>query len=107
VEPVEASARRIGERLRVLESADGAYWFGCDCGHVLAPAEENWKRYAGRATLTAEDLGAKVRLHPDFTAEAYACPGCGGRLAVEVRWTVDAPLHDVELSLRQAHDRAG
>ncbi|QDC26159.1 hypothetical protein FE374_17455 [Georgenia yuyongxinii] len=92
-----AGARRIGDKLLLAEAAGGGLVFACDCGHVLAPGSENWKTFAGRATLTAEDLGARVRLHPELVADGYACPGCGSLLAVEVRWQRDEPLHDVQL----------
>jgi N-methylhydantoinase B len=89
--------RQIGDHLVLLTSLEGRQFFGCDCGHLLSSAEENWKLYAGRASLQADDLGPKVHLHKDLAADAYACPGCGALLSLEVRWNTDLPLHDIEL----------
>ena len=90
--------RQISDHLVLLTGLDGRWFFGCDCGHVLSPSEKNWKRYAARASLEADDLGPKVHLHEDLLAEAYACPGCGTLLSIEVRWKADQPLHDIELA---------
>lgn len=90
------SMQTLGDRL-ALGDQDGRRFFGCTCGHTLAPATENWKEYAAHSTLAAEDLGAKVRLHRELTADGYACPACGGLLAVEIRWSADEPLHEVQL----------
>jgi N-methylhydantoinase B len=92
-----AHGDRVGDHLMTLRARDGRVFFGCDCGHVLAPAHANWKPYAGHATLAAEDMGPKIRLHPDLIADGYACPACGALLAVEVRSNTDRPLHDFEL----------
>ena len=72
--------------------------FGCACGEVFCDASRNWKDHVGRTELTGEDLGAKVRLHPELVADGYACPGCGSLLAVEVRWRQDEPLHEMRVS---------
>jgi N-methylhydantoinase B len=64
--------------------------------HRAAPAAADWKAHACHAELAAEDLGAKVRLHPELRADGYACPGCGALLAVEVRAKSDAPLRDFQ-----------
>ncbi|BBZ32923.1 hydantoinase B/oxoprolinase family protein [Mycolicibacterium confluentis] len=94
--PVSAAdARRVGDHLLLGDDT-----YACDCGQVLAPAEENWKGYACRGELTAADLGAKVRLHPGLRADGYACPGCGALLGVEVRAADDAPLHELQLSAK-------
>lgn len=98
-------SRRLGDKLLLAEVADGSSVFTCECGRALSRGSESWKAHAGRSRLTQEDLGAKVRLHPELVAEAYACPGCGSLLAVEVRWERDEPLH--ELQLRGTEGRPG
>lgn len=95
VDPADG-VRRIGDHL-VIARDEGSPVYACDCGHVLAPAEENWKGYAAHARLAAEDLGRKIRLHPGLRADGYACPGCGTLLAVEVRAEDEQPLRDLEL----------
>ncbi|BCI56007.1 5-oxoprolinase [Mycolicibacterium litorale] len=90
-----AGARKVGDRL-VLTHDGVSSVFACDCGNVLAPAEENWKDYAAQSRLRASDLGPKVRLHPGLRADGYACPGCGALLGVEIRAHDDEPLREVE-----------
>jgi N-methylhydantoinase B len=89
---------QISDHLVLLSGSEGRRFFGCDCGHVLSPSEKNWKRYACHASLRPEDLGPRVHLHEDLVAEAYACPGCGALISIEVRWKADRPLHDIELA---------
>lgn len=91
-----ANARRIGDRLVVVQ-VDGQALTACDCGHLLGPAEENWKLFAGRAEREAADLGPKVGLHSELIAEAFACTGCGALLGTDVRWNKDEVLHDLVL----------
>ena len=52
----------------------------------------------GTRASQAEDPGPKVHLHKDLVAEAYACPGCGALISLEVRWKADRPLHDIEIA---------
>lgn len=96
--PVTGETRRLGDHL-VLGSIAGRHYTACDCGHVLAPAEANWKLHAARGELSPLDLGLKVRMNAELVAEGFACPGCGAMLAVDVRWNKDEILHDLELSL--------
>ena len=96
--PAGAPRRQLGDKLVLVDTADGARLFGCACGHTFGPASVSWKDYAGHTTLQADDLGPKVRLHPELTADAYACPGCGALLQVEVRWQQDEPLHSLQLA---------
>lgn len=88
---------RLGDHLMVARGLDCAV-FACDCGTVLAPVAHDWKQQACHAELGEEDLGAKVRLHPGLRADAYACPGCGALLAVEMRARIDEPLREFGLT---------
>ncbi|WP_193045642.1 hydantoinase B/oxoprolinase family protein [Mycolicibacterium baixiangningiae] len=92
-------ARTVGDHL-VLAHDGVSLVFACDCGNVIAPADENWKGYAAHSRLAAEDLGPKIRLHPGLRADGYACPGCGALLAVEIRAHGDEPLRDLELAVQ-------
>lgn len=87
----------IDDHLVIAHGLDSAV-YACDCGTVLAPADRDWKPQACHAELEAEDLGAKVRLHPGLRVDAYACPGCGALLAVDVRARDDEPLREFELA---------
>jgi N-methylhydantoinase B len=91
---VDAARAPVGDRLSMITATDGSRVFGCDCGQLLAPSTANWKLYARRSLLDAEDLGNRVRLHPGLVAEGFACPGCGALLGTEVRAADDAVLHD-------------
>lgn len=94
---VTAPARRVGDKLLLVGAAEGGCAFACECGHVFCSSDQNWKDHAAHSELGAAELGAKVRLHPDLVADGYACPGCGSLLEVEVRWSIDAPLHSLQL----------
>ena len=54
--------RQIGDHLVLLTGLEGRHFFGCDCGQVLSPAQKNWKPFAGRGSLQADDLGPKVAI---------------------------------------------
>jgi len=88
----------VGDRATFAEQ-DGQTYFRCDCGHAFAPAGENWKRYARRALVSAEDLGPRVKLHVDLEAESCACPSCARIHSVEIKLKGEAPLWDIELAL--------
>ena len=79
-------------------SIGGKAFYSCGCGHVLAPAHENWKHYAGRATTTAAELGPRIALHAELEAVRYACPNCARLLDVEIKLKGEEPLYDFELN---------
>jgi N-methylhydantoinase B len=91
--PVAGEARIVGDKLRIV-----ADHVACECGRTLAPTSTDWKQHAGHSTLAAADLGEKVRLHAELVADAYACPGCGGLLSVEIRHRDDVPLRALTLA---------
>ena len=91
------STRQLGDRLLLIGADGGGHAFACECGHVLCTSTASWKDHAAHAVLGAEDLGAKVRLHPELVADGYACPGCGALLEIEVRWSEDEPLHALQI----------
>lgn len=90
--------RFLGDNLVLVGEVGSDRVFACACGEPLAPSDGRWKEHAGQARLTGGDLGAKIRLHPQLVADAYACPGCGALLEVEVRWHADEPLQHVEFA---------
>lgn len=88
----------VGDVARILKLTDGRSYFVCNCGHVIAPADENWKDYAAHAQATAEDLGPRVRIHADLEVVRHACPGCGTLLDVEVKRRGEDSLFDIEIA---------
>jgi N-methylhydantoinase B len=88
---------RLGEGLEVVE-AGGALVTRCQCGAVLAPADENWKHYATTAVVPESALGPFIRLHADLEAREYACPSCGLLLGIEVATHEAPPLWDIQLT---------
>ncbi|GAB3165081.1 hydantoinase B/oxoprolinase family protein [Amycolatopsis stemonae] len=54
------------------------------CGTVLGELAGGWEAIAGRVPLGADDLGARVEVHPDLSAVAYVCPHCVTSLWVDV-----------------------
>jgi N-methylhydantoinase B len=94
----------MGEGAQLVRGRSGVFVL-CRCGNVLAPANENWKSYAGHAEVQAAALGANVTLHEFLHAHLYACGACGKLLGVEVRRDGDEPLHDIQLSCGSAPGR--
>lgn len=86
----------LGEKLEIVAGGEGPV-SRCSCGHLLGPAAENWKRFAARGDLSPADLGLEIVLHAELEIRAYACPGCGGLLSVEIARPEDQPLHEVQL----------
>jgi N-methylhydantoinase B len=87
-----------GDRASIQRIGSSAY-FRCDCGHVIAPANANWKLYARQSNATAADLGPRIALHAELEAKRYACPGCGRLHGVEIKRKGEPPLFDSELRL--------
>mgnify|MGYP001376853441 CR=1 FL=1 len=52
--------RKVGDHL-VLAHDGTSPVYACDCGHVIAPAADNWKSYACHSELMAQDLGRPTR----------------------------------------------
>ena len=87
----------MGDRMEVAKDAAGAHWTRCDCGQILAPARANWREYAGRVVLPAEQIGVGLKINDAMEARAYACTGCGRLHAVDI-CRKDAPdPHDIRL----------
>ncbi|MCC6473554.1 MAG: hydantoinase B/oxoprolinase family protein [Burkholderiales bacterium] len=85
-----------GDRAKIERMAGGAYLV-CDCGHAIAPANENWKLYARRASATAAQLGPRIAMHAELEAVRYACPACARLHWVEVKRKDEEPLFDMEI----------
>lgn len=86
----------IGDRASIRRIGGEAY-FRCDCGACFAPAGENWKDYARRATARPADLGPRIALHAELEAVRYVCPNCARMHWVEIKLKGEAPLFDFEL----------
>jgi len=89
----------LGDRLEIVRDRAGAYWTRCACGHTLAPAQENWREYAGCKLAAPADLGPRARLSEEIEMRRYACPGCGRLHAVDICRKGTPDLHDVRLVL--------
>ncbi len=95
------SLYRLGEGLELVR-VDGTHLVRCErCQSALAPANENWKHYAARTVVQAEDLGPHITLHQDLEARQYACPGCGLLLSVEILTRDCPPLWEIELKVQE------
>jgi N-methylhydantoinase B len=89
----------LGDQLDVVRDAGGAHWTRCRCGHVLAPACENWRAYAGHRSATAAELGPTMRLNEQMEVRLYACPACGRLHAVDACRKGAPDRHDIRLGL--------
>ena len=87
-----------GDRAKIVCIDDAAY-LRCDCGCAMAPASENWKPYARRATTTAAELGPRIALHAELEAIRYACPACARLHWVEIKLKTEPPLFDIEMAV--------
>ncbi|HJO72448.1 MAG: hydantoinase B/oxoprolinase family protein [Rhodospirillales bacterium] len=92
---------RLGHRLVLLEGREGRY-LGCSCGHVLAPAAENYKAWSAEARRPLQAQGPQCdpfELGKErFEVREYYCPGCGGMLEADMLETGEPVLWDLELA---------
>jgi N-methylhydantoinase B len=86
----------VGDQLAICE-IDGERFWTCRCGDAFAPADENPKRYLGASAARTEEIGTRVRLHPEIEVRRYACRACGTQHFVEVIRNGDEPVFDVRL----------
>ena len=88
-------------------ASDGEEHWGClECGHALAPIEENYKDGAARLERAPQDISPRQYLDPSefcddaFVVREFLCPGCGVTLATELCKPDDPPVVDARLSVR-------
>lgn len=87
----------LGDRMEIVRDAAGERWTRCGCGHVFAPAAENWREYAGRTIVPPAELGIGMKINEAMEARAYACTGCGRLHAVDVCRKNAPDPHDIKL----------
>jgi N-methylhydantoinase B len=90
----------VGDQLAIRSYAGRALW-ACDCGHAIAPAQDNPKEYLGRSVATPEEVSSRVHLHPEIEIRRFACTACGTQHFSEVSRHDDAPVFDVRLELER------
>lgn len=91
----------VNHYLRVERRA-GALVTVCRCGHVVGPAERNFKELVLEARFPIQHLGPQVdphRLGDELEAREFYCPACALLLDTEVSHRDDPILRDVELEL--------
>jgi N-methylhydantoinase B len=88
-------------------ASDGEEHWGClECGHALAPIEENYKDGAARLERAPQEISPRQYLDPSefcddaFVVREFLCPGCGVTLATELCKPDDPPVVDARLSAR-------
>jgi N-methylhydantoinase B len=83
------------------------------CGHVLGPAEENYKQYALEIHQDLEGLsGRRIPSGESYLGEylLYACPGCATLFQVDThcpRAGGETPLWDVQLDVARLVTASG
>jgi N-methylhydantoinase B len=90
---------RLGDQLEIRRDAAGAFWTVCRCGSVLAPAAENWRRYAAYTVAAGAELGPALVVHQRLEARRYACPDCGVLHSADICRKDDPDPHDIRLDL--------
>jgi N-methylhydantoinase B len=89
----------LGDALEVAADRGGRLWTRCACGHVLGPAEQNWRGYAGREAADPAQVGLALRVHESMELRRFSCPGCGRLLAAELYRRQEPDRHDIRLAL--------
>jgi N-methylhydantoinase B len=88
-------------------ASDGEEHWGClECGHALAPIDQNYKDGAARLERAPQEISPRQYLDPrefcddPFVVREFLCPGCGVALATELCKPDDPPVVDARLSGR-------
>jgi N-methylhydantoinase B len=89
----------LGDQLEIARDAEGAHWTRCRCGHVFAPARDNWREYAGCTVAAPAEVSPLLRLNAALEIRRYSCPGCGRLHAVDLCRKGTPDPHDVYLAL--------
>jgi N-methylhydantoinase B len=89
----------MGDTLEVVRDAEGKFWTRCVCGQSLGPARENWREYAARRLVPADDIINTPAIHDLVEIREYACPGCGSQHAVDICRKSSPDEHDIQLVL--------
>jgi N-methylhydantoinase B len=83
----------------------------CRCGHVLGPAEGNYKDLAASAAFPVQRIGPEV--NPGhwngarFELREFYCPGCFTLLEIEIARPDDPVLEDATLALTPVEEPPG
>ena len=79
-------------------ASDGEEHWGClECGHALAPIDQNYKDGAARLERVPQEISPRQYLDPSefcddaFVVREFLCPGCGVTLATELCKPDDPP----------------
>lgn len=105
VTPADGPVSRIspiGDRLEVVADSAGRTWTRCNCGHVLAPADENWRAYAAADVAATDDVALTLEVNESVEFRRYFCPGCGLCHSVDLVPVGAADPYDVRLSMAGA-----
>ncbi|HUI47815.1 MAG TPA: acetone carboxylase subunit gamma, partial [Acidimicrobiia bacterium] len=88
-------------------ASDGEEHWGClECGHALAPVDQNYKDGAARLERAPQEISPRQYLDPSefcddaFVVREFLCPGCGVTLATELCKPDDPPVVDAKLDAR-------
>ncbi len=101
----------VFEGLATAIDASGATFWACaDCGHALAPVEDNYK--LGASVLERNPATVAGLRYPDpsdfcsdaFVLRQYLCPDCGELFSTELCRPSDEPLWDIALTAPSAGD---
>jgi len=89
----------FGDQMEIVKDAAGVHWTRCCCGSVFAPAQDNWREFAGRHILAGDKLGIGLKINDAMEARAYACNACGRLHAVDILRKSSPDSHDIKLAL--------
>lgn len=97
----EEALLRIGDRLRLVEGAEG-HALACRCGRGLAPVADNFKEWVPEFRLPVAKIGPQADPFgvggDRFELRQYLCPGCGALLATDMVERTEPVVWELDLA---------
>lgn len=94
----------LGDRLRIIRSADGKSRVETVDGAVLSVGHTRWREGAHRYSVTLPQQVAGT-LHHDLAVTGWLCPTSGAQLAVDIHLVGEEPFHDIDIDLERRIDQ--
>jgi len=97
----------MGRLLEYLEATEvqGKLVYSCiKCGHMLGPAEEDFKNFASKRTVSISKaqpafLASYAVKSDTFVMREYFCPRCGVMFEVDMVRKDEPQIHSIELKM--------
>ncbi|MFC1926672.1 acetone carboxylase subunit gamma [Chloroflexota bacterium] len=93
--------QRINEYLKIT-GKNGEQVMQCRCGHILGPANHNYKEMSLMLESQVENIGPHIVSYDtlkEFVFRQFCCPNCQTLLATEIARKGEPILYDIQLRL--------